>query len=55
MYRTEKGHKEDVRHEVHEQAEVCGTKRSQKRFQRTADHAKSGTSILSKLLVSAAC
>ncbi len=40
LHCTEKGHKEDVRHEVHEQAKMCGAERSEECLERAADHAE---------------
>lgn len=52
LHCTEEGHKEDVRHEVHEQAEMCGAEWSEERLERAADHAEPRTSFPGQLLVS---
>ena len=52
---AEEGHQEDVCHEVHEQAEVCGEERSEKRTQRAADHEEPGAPLPRQLLVSCCC
>jgi len=40
LHSAEERHEEDVRHEVHEQAKMCRTERSEERPERAADHAE---------------
>lgn len=51
LHCSEERHKEDVRHEIHEQAEVCGTERGEECSERAADHAEPGASFPGQLLV----
>lgn len=55
LHRTEEGHQEDVCHEVHEQAKMCGAEWSEERLERAADHAEPWTSFPGQLLVSVTC
>lgn len=52
LHCTKKGHQEDVRHEVYEQAQVCGEERSEECLKRAADHAEPRTPFPGQLLVS---
>lgn len=52
MHCPEKGHKENVRHEVYEQTQVRGTQWSAQCLQRAPDHAEPGAPVPGQFLVS---